>query len=109
MYQRIGLRKRTLFSGDTHRFGGEPAPPLGDREAWRQVVACVYQKLTIIPALSVAENLFLNRQAESRHPIRWAGVRREARALLDAWALDVDPRVPAGDIRLAGVSIGLKP
>jgi simple sugar transport system ATP-binding protein len=106
---RNGAGKSTLVSiltglaapdGGTVRFGGEPAPPLGDREAWRQVVACVYQKLTIIPALSVAENLFLNRQAESRHPIRWAGMRREARALLDAWALDVDPRVPAGELNV---------
>src|SRR5262249_30819330 len=51
---RNGAGKSTLVSiltglavpdGGTVRFGGEPAPPLGDREAWRQVVACVYQKL----------------------------------------------------------------
>src|SRR2546429_403737 len=72
---RNGAGKSTLvaiFTGlqasDTGevRFGGEPAPPLGNREAWRQRVACVYQKSTIIPALSVAENLFLNRQAGAR-------------------------------------------
>src|SRR5699024_6108484 len=44
------------------RFDGRPAPPVSDRDAWRQLVACVYQKSTIIPALTVAENLFLNRQ-----------------------------------------------
>ncbi|MFC7719328.1 ATP-binding cassette domain-containing protein [Nonomuraea recticatena] len=43
-------------------FSGEAAPPLADRDAWRRRVACVYQKSTIIPELSVAENLFLNRQ-----------------------------------------------
>ena len=31
------------------RFGGEPAPRLADRDAWRRRVACVYQKSTIIP------------------------------------------------------------
>src|SRR6266540_7539083 len=45
------------------RFDGEPAPPAADREGWRRLVACVYQRSTIVPTLSVAENLFLNRQA----------------------------------------------
>ena len=31
------------------RSAGEPAPRLADRDAWRQRVACVYQKSTIIP------------------------------------------------------------
>jgi simple sugar transport system ATP-binding protein len=77
-------------------FDGKPAPPLGDRDAWRRLVACVYQKSTVIPALSVAENLFLNRQA--RGPamvIRWPAVRRSAERLLATWAVDVDVRQPA--------------
>jgi simple sugar transport system ATP-binding protein len=106
---RNGAGKSTLVSiltglaapdAGTVRFNGEPAPPISDRQAWRRLVACVYQKLTIIPALSVAENLFLNRQAASRRPIGWIGVRRQARALLDAWGLDVDPRAPAGELNL---------
>jgi simple sugar transport system ATP-binding protein len=106
---RNGAGKSTLVSiltglaapdAGTVRLSGEPAPPISDRQAWRRLVACVYQKLTIIPALSVAENLFLNRQAASRRPIGWIGVRRQARALLDAWGLDVDPRVPAGELNV---------
>ncbi|WP_343246106.1 ATP-binding cassette domain-containing protein, partial [Streptomyces sp. SID5785] len=50
----------------TLAFDGEPAPPLGDREAWRAKVACVYQKPTVVPELTVAENLFLNRQPDAR-------------------------------------------
>jgi simple sugar transport system ATP-binding protein len=77
-------------------FDGRPAPTLGDRNAWRQRVACVYQKSTIIPTLTVAENLFLNRHA--RGPgrlIRWGALRREAEQLLGAWSVDVDVRQPA--------------
>ena len=47
------------------RFTGEPAPDLSARAAWRSKVACVYQKSTIIPDLSVGENLFLNDQPSS--------------------------------------------
>ena len=45
------------------RFSGQAAPSLSDRNGWRRNVACVYQRTTIIPALTVAENLFINRQS----------------------------------------------
>src|SRR5262245_18437937 len=57
------------------RFDGQPAPPLADRGAWRRRVACVYQKSTIIPTLSVAENLYLNRQ-QTAGPLRAISWRR---------------------------------
>jgi simple sugar transport system ATP-binding protein len=83
----------------TVTFDGMPAPPLGDRDAWRQRVACVYQKSTIIPALTVAENLFLNRHARGRDRlIRWPKLRREAERLLAAWAVDVDVRQAASTL-----------
>ncbi|WP_328345926.1 sugar ABC transporter ATP-binding protein [Micromonospora sp. NBC_00421] len=82
--------------GGAVAFDGRPAPPLADRDAWRQRVACVYQKSTIIPTLTVAENLFLNRHARSRSGlIRWSSLRREAEQLLATWSVDVDVRQPA--------------
>ncbi|MGC5051500.1 sugar ABC transporter ATP-binding protein [Micromonospora sp. DT48] len=80
-------------------FDGRPAPPLGDRDAWRRRVACVYQKSTIIGTLTVAENLFLNRHA--RGPgglIRWSRLRREAEQLLAEWSVEVDVRQPASTL-----------
>ncbi|MFE2752041.1 ATP-binding cassette domain-containing protein, partial [Actinosynnema sp. NPDC059335] len=47
-------------------FDGEPAPPIGDRTAWRRRVACVYQHPSVVKDLSVAENLFLHRQPRGR-------------------------------------------
>jgi simple sugar transport system ATP-binding protein len=80
-------------------FAGEPAPPLGDRDGWRERVACVYQKSTIIPTLTVAENLYLNRQGRDRGGlISWRGLRRTARDLLAEWSVDVDVRRPAADL-----------
>ncbi|MGN6668232.1 MAG: sugar ABC transporter ATP-binding protein [Trinickia sp.] len=80
------------------RFGGEVAPPLGDRDAWRERVACVYQHSTVIPELSVAENLFVNRQPARRGIIDWRAMRREARALLDHWRIDVREDARCGDL-----------
>ncbi|MGX7674220.1 sugar ABC transporter ATP-binding protein [Plantactinospora sp. DSM 117369] len=83
-------------SGLVH-FDGVPAPALADRDAWRHRVACVYQKSTIIPTLTVAENLFLNRQA-GRGPIDWRGLRRRAADLLEGYGVAVDPAAPAGSL-----------
>ncbi|MCO6006047.1 sugar ABC transporter ATP-binding protein [Actinoallomurus purpureus] len=99
---RNGAGKSTLVSvltglvapdSGSVEFDGRSAPPLADREAWRQRVACVYQKSTVIPSLSVAENLFLNRQG--RGLISWGALRRRARELLETWEVDVDVQAPA--------------
>lgn len=105
---RNGAGKSTLVSvltglqvpdEGTVAFGGEPAPRPSDRDAWRQRVACVYQKSTIIPTLTVAENLFLNRHDHGRgRLISWQATRRRAQDLLSTWSVDVDPQTPAGDL-----------
>ncbi|MFE7119306.1 ATP-binding cassette domain-containing protein, partial [Streptomyces sp. NPDC057654] len=97
---RNGAGKSTLVSiltglqppdEGTISFDGESAPPLSDRDAWRAKVACVYQKPTVVPELTVAENLFINRQPTRRSVINWRRLRTEAAALLDAWDVRVDP------------------
>ncbi len=82
------------------RFDGEPAPPLADRDAWRRKVACVYQKPTVVPELTVAENLFINRQPLSRGFISWRRLRAEAAALLDTWDVRVDPEARTADLKV---------
>ncbi|MER6399855.1 sugar ABC transporter ATP-binding protein [Kitasatospora sp. NPDC001603] len=108
---RNGAGKSTLVSvltglqspdTGTLRFGGEPAPAPGDTAAWRSRVACVYQRSTVIPALSVAENLFLNRHGPddrgALRPIGWKRLRRRAAELLSEYGVDVDPTVRAEDL-----------
>jgi simple sugar transport system ATP-binding protein len=105
---RNGAGKSTLVSiltglqtpdEGTVTFGGEPAPRPADRDAWRRRVACVYQKSTIIPELTVAENLFLNRHDRGKGGlISWRTLRRKAEALLQTWSVDVDVRTPAREL-----------
>ncbi|MDH6438143.1 simple sugar transport system ATP-binding protein [Streptomyces sp. SAI-144] len=84
----------------TVRFDGEPAPPLADRDAWRSKVACVYQKPTVVPELTVAENLFINRQPLQRGFISWRGLRTRAAELLDTWDVRVDPEARTADLKV---------
>src|ERR1700729_4029813 len=64
---RNGAGKSTLVSilsglsepdAGTVRFGGEPAPRVGDIGRWREWIATVFQHSMIVPHLSVAENVF---------------------------------------------------
>ncbi|MGW7074924.1 sugar ABC transporter ATP-binding protein [Streptomyces sp. NPDC054866] len=82
-------------------FDGEPAPPLTDRDAWRRKVACVYQKPTVVPDLTVAENLFINRQPEGRGGfISWRKLRAQAAEVLDTWDVRVDPDARTADLKV---------
>jgi simple sugar transport system ATP-binding protein len=76
---------------------GEAAPSLADRAAWQRKVACVYQKSMLVPTLTVAENIFLNRPAGARQSqlVNWRRLRSEARRVLLEWGfqLDVDQEV----------------
>jgi simple sugar transport system ATP-binding protein len=80
-------------------FAGAAAPRLSDRDAWRRQVACVYQKSTIIPQLTVAENLMLNRYDRGRSGlISWRSLRQRARDLLAVWSVEVDVDAKAKDL-----------
>ncbi|SEB66665.1 sugar ABC transporter ATP-binding protein [Streptomyces sp. KS_5] len=82
------------------RFDGEPAPPLADRDAWRRKVACVYQRPTVVPELTVAENLYINRQPLNRGFISWRKLRSEAAELLATWDVHVDPEARTADLKV---------
>ncbi|AZP21816.1 sugar ABC transporter ATP-binding protein [Streptomyces aquilus] len=106
---RNGAGKSTLVSiltglqspdEGTVRFDGEPAPALADRDAWRRRVACVYQKPTVVPELTVAENLFINRQPLHRGFISWRTLRRDAAELLGTWDVHVDPEARTSDLKV---------
>ena len=62
------------------------------REAQACGIAMVYQELSGIGALSVAENLFLGRQPTRAGRIDWSGMRRQAQDYLREMAIDVDVR-----------------
>lgn len=73
------------------RLAGADAPGLGERGKCRDKVACVYQKSTLIPTLTVAENLLLNAHPTGRFGwIGWSALRRKAEAVLADWGLELE-------------------
>ncbi len=75
------------------RLGAEAAPSLADRANWQRKVACVYQKSMLVPSLTVAENVFLNRatgDGDDRGLVNWSAMRFRARQVMLDWGFDLD-------------------
>jgi ribose transport system ATP-binding protein len=81
------------------RLGGSNFAPRSKSQAEHAGVHIVQQELNILPTLTVAENLFLNRLPRRRGLIDYGRLHREARAALATVGLaHVDPRTPAGEL-----------
>ncbi len=86
-------------------FAGQPAPSTRNLGQWQTHVACVYQHRRIVPHLSVAENLLLNRLPRSGFRVDWARAHREAAALLAQWNIDLNPRLDAGQLSVENAQL----
>src|SRR5216117_720506 len=66
----------------TIRFGGAEINPHSPKAAETLGISTVYQEINLIPHLSVAENICLNRQPTLFRMIRWRAMARRAEATL---------------------------
>jgi ribose transport system ATP-binding protein len=83
------------------RIDGRPVQFRSARDALAAGIGMVHQELSIVPSLSVAENVFLGHQPTSGAGIvRWRTMAREARAHLQRLGIDVDPAVECGRLPL---------
>jgi simple sugar transport system ATP-binding protein len=108
---RNGAGKSTLVSilsglsepdAGTVRFGGEPAPRVGDIGRWREWIATVFQHSMIVPHLSVAENVFLG---TSPPVVSWRAMRRRTRDIMGEWGLDIAPETPCRELSVEQLQV----
>lgn len=86
----------------TVRVGGDPLRP-GPREALDAGIALVHQELSLVPDMSVAENIVLGSAPTRFGFIRKAEIRRIAAAALDEIGVSVDL-----DERISRLSVSLR-
>ena len=79
------------YRGDI-QLDGQPVRLSSPREALTQRIAMVYQELSGIGALSVAENLFLGRQPTRWGRVDWSRMNREAAVSLAELDIHIDVR-----------------
>ena len=69
------------------------------RDALAAGIAMVHQELSIVPDLTVAENVFLGKQPTNRAGVvRWAEMARLAQQQLSGLGIEVDPNQRIGDL-----------
>jgi simple sugar transport system ATP-binding protein len=83
------------------RLGGEEVAPRSAKAALQAGIATVYQEVNLLPNLSVAQNLFLDRQPMRFGIVREGEMRRRAKALLTEFGLDIDVAAPLGNYSVA--------
>ena len=77
---------------------GEPYRPSTPSAAIREGIATVFQELTVVPHLSIAENIALGRLPRHLGRLDRGRIRREGRELAHQIGLDVDERTRAGEL-----------
>lgn len=81
--------------------GGEPVS-FGSPEAARERgIGIVYQELSLVPQLSVGENVLLGRWPTSGRLVDWATLRSEAARHLERVGLDLDLQTPVRELGMA--------
>jgi D-xylose transport system ATP-binding protein len=76
-----------LINGKEQRFSGV-------RDAEKAGIAVIYQELSLVKEMNVAENIFLGREPRTFGVIRWEELYRHAQKLLQDLHLPIDPHTP---------------
>jgi general nucleoside transport system ATP-binding protein len=79
----------------TMSFGGKPHAPLGPADALRAGVAMVHQHFSLVPDMTVTENVLLGRARGFVDRKGWA---QRIKALSDEYGLAVDPSAIVGNL-----------
>lgn len=99
---RNGAGKSTLISIITGLLDNDEGTVEFDdsvRTTGRHPVACVYQKSTLVPDLSAAENVFLDAYPRNRAGlVAWRTQSADARALLGEWGCEEIVDAPVADL-----------
>jgi len=84
------------------RLNGEVVHFPNPRDALAHGIAIVHQELSLVPQLSVGENIFPGRlPTNALGMVRYGQLFKEARVALDRLNLDIDPRTPLNALSVA--------
>jgi ABC-type sugar transport system ATPase subunit len=75
-------------------FDGREFKPNSALEVQRAGISTIYQEISLIPQLSVAENIFIGREIKANGVIDWKTTRDKSRDLLKGLGLNIDVTRP---------------
>lgn len=88
-----GVYPHDTYAGDIF-YNGELLKLEGSaiHKAAEKGIAIVYQELTLVPGMTVGENIFLGKEPVQRGSINWDHVYSETQKILDEYHLDIHPQ-----------------
>ncbi|MBL8063636.1 MAG: ATP-binding cassette domain-containing protein [Anaerolineales bacterium] len=78
---------KIIFDGEELKLGESSI-----REASEKGIAIVYQELTLVPTMSVGENVFLGREPVEGQTINWNKLYADTKQILSNYGLNVSPQ-----------------
>ncbi|MER8863191.1 sugar ABC transporter ATP-binding protein [Mesorhizobium sp. M0751] len=83
-------------------FDGVEFSPHNPQDAKRHGIVTIYQELSLIPTLTVAENIFIGRAPLGRFGlVSWRKMEEDSRAIIARVGLDLDPATPVSALSVA--------
>jgi ribose transport system ATP-binding protein len=64
-------------------------------------IGIIYQEFSLVPELSVAENIFLNKPGATGFWMRWSKMNKKAEELINSIGFSIVPSLKAGDLSIA--------
>jgi ribose transport system ATP-binding protein len=85
----------------TFRFSGDEIRHLTPQQARAIGISPVFQEFSLVPSLTVEENLFLGREISGKGVLHAREMRKRAKALIDELGFDLDPSRRVDDLSRA--------
>ena len=64
-------------------------------------ISVIFQEFSLLPHLSVAENVFINREPKRGLMVDWATMNRQTREILRTLNLEIDPTTPVSELMVS--------
>jgi D-xylose transport system ATP-binding protein len=68
------------------------------RQASEEGIAIVYQELTLVPSMTVGENVYMGREPVEGGGINWDKLYADTQKLLEKYDLDIEPQAKVGSL-----------
>jgi ribose transport system ATP-binding protein len=88
-------------SGGKMLLDGNPVVFHNPADTQRAGISVIFQEFNLVPHLSVAENIFINREPTRNGMIDWAKMNQQSAKALKRLEIDIDPRVPVSSLSVA--------
>lgn len=105
-----GAGKSTLMkilSGAYHpnagtiTLNGQPIEIHSPIQAQQLGIVTIYQEFTLVPSLTIAENVFMGREPGPPSMVSWGALRRQTAALMDRLGIDLNPMTTVRNLSVA--------